>query len=87
MKQKDDKVTDSENTATLKEMSRTHPTSRLDTLIFLIILNSIWKFVVVIDNPREKSHKRRQKGINFVFNKKSLNERDINICIGDNVFS
>ena len=26
----------------------------LDTLIFLIILNSIWKFVVAIDNPREK---------------------------------
>ena len=63
----------------------------LDTLIFLIILNSIWKFVVAIDIkpfPEEKkSHKRRQKSINFVFNKKSLNERDINICIGDSVFS
>ena len=37
-------MTDSENTfATWKEMTRTHPNQSLDTLIFLIILNSIWQ--------------------------------------------
>ena len=44
-KQEDDWVTDSENTfAMWKEMTRTHPNQSLDTLIFLIILNSIWQF-------------------------------------------
>ena len=44
-KQEDDKVTDSENTfMTWKEMTRMHPNQSLDTLIFLIILNSIWQF-------------------------------------------
>ena len=30
--------------ATWKETTRTHPNQSLDTLIFLIILNSIWQF-------------------------------------------
>ena len=49
----------------------------LDSLIFLIILKSIWKFVVAIDIKSfpegKKSHKRRQKSIKFVFNTKSSN--------------
>ena len=45
LKLEDDWVTDSENTfAMWKEMTRTHPNQSLDTLIFLIILNSIWQF-------------------------------------------
>ena len=45
VKQEDDWVTDSENTSgTQKEMTRTHPNQSLDTLISLIILNSIWQF-------------------------------------------
>ena len=44
-KQEDDWVTDSENTfMTWKERTRMHPNRLLDTLIFLIILNSIWQF-------------------------------------------
>ena len=43
--QKDDQVTDSENTFTKwKEMTRTHPNQLPDTLISLIIQNSIWQF-------------------------------------------
>ena len=38
-------IKDSENTfATQKEMTWTHPNQSLDTLIFQIILNSIWQF-------------------------------------------
>ena len=45
-KQEDDYLTDSKNTfATWEEMTKTHPNQSLDTLISIIILNSIWQSV------------------------------------------
>ena len=67
VKQEDDWVTDSENTSgTQKEMTRTHPNQSLDTLIYLMILSSIWQFAAspYIQAVR-KAAKPQNKNLSF----------------------